>query len=70
MASETQRTLAEAHRAIMQAATGPSEALLRGRASRAILVESVKQLKFATQLLEEVIGERTEVGQDEPLTTQ
>lgn len=56
--------LEQAHRAIMQSAHGPSMALLRGMASRALLVESVKQLKFATKLLEEIIGTSTEVGQD------
>jgi hypothetical protein len=52
--------LAEAHKAIMAAASGPSEALLRGQASRSALVKSVEQLKLATEILEEVIGLRKE----------
>ena len=57
MPQTLQTRLAEAHYAIMQAARGPSEALVRGRASRALLVESVKELEFATRLLKEIIGE-------------
>ena len=64
MSSAMQKKLADAHYAIMQGARGPGEALVRGRASRALLVESVKQLKFATKLLEEIIGEQGKVGQD------
>ncbi len=51
-----QPLIQEAHRAIMRASIPPCLALVRGVASRAGLVESVEQLKFATRLLEEVIG--------------
>lgn len=63
MQSPMQKKLADIHYAIMQGAIGPGEALVRGRASRALLVESVKQLKFATKLLEEIIGGEPVTGQ-------
>ena len=44
-----------AHRLIMEAAEGPSEALLHGKASRAKLASSAAKLRHALQLIEGVL---------------
>ena len=45
-----------AHRLIMEAAEGPSEALLRGKASRGKLSSSATKLRHALELIEGVIN--------------
>ena len=48
--------LTHAHRLIMEAAQGPSEALLRGKASRAKLAESAANLRHALTLIDGVLN--------------
>jgi len=45
-----------AHRQIMEAAIGPSEAMMKGKASRAALLESVRSLRAAISNIEEVLN--------------
>lgn len=47
--------LTVAHRLIMEASEGPSEALLRGKASRAKLSSSAAKLRHALQLIESAL---------------
>lgn len=51
-----QADLTTAHRLIMQAAEGPSMALLRNKGNRSLLAASVKKLRAAADLIEGVIG--------------
>ena len=46
--------LATAHRLIMESAEGPSLALLRGKAKRSQLADSLRKLRHAIELIEEV----------------
>lgn len=48
--------LAIAHRMIMQSAEGPSLALLRGKAKRSELAETLRKLRHAIKLIEEVVN--------------
>jgi hypothetical protein len=52
----TKAKLEQAHLLIMQAANGPSLALVKGVASKAALVESLGKLRAATDIIEGLIG--------------
>lgn len=55
--SDLEERLGRIHRIILQGGAGPvCMALVRKRANRASLVEAVEQLKLATKLLEDTIG--------------
>lgn len=47
--------LVAAHRLICEACNGPSMALLKGKAKRPELQESIKKLRMAISLMEEVL---------------
>lgn len=46
--------LETAHRLIMQAAEGPSLAILRNKGNRALLKDSVVKLRAAADIIEEI----------------
>ncbi len=55
--SDLEDRLGRIHRIILQGGSAPvCEALVRKRVNRASLVEAVEQLKLATKLLEDTIG--------------
>lgn len=49
--------LEQAHRLIMKAAIGPSEALMRGKASRSALRDSAADLRQALKIIEGIVGD-------------
>lgn len=49
--------LALAHRLIMQAAAGPSLALVKNKGNRTALRESIELLKSATSIIEGIVGD-------------
>ena len=48
--------LSAAHKLIMEASIGPGDALSRGRASRSQLDESLRKLRHAASIIEEVVN--------------
>ena len=48
--------LERAHLLIMQAGEGPGLALIKNKANRAMLLESVRKLKLAIDIIERVLG--------------